>query len=110
MPEQRFFVGVDIGGTFTDLVLAEGASHKLYKVKTLTTPADPVQGVMGAVRDALSQAGSTAGEFQRVVHATTLATNLILERKGAKVAFITTTGFGDMFEMSKQETIAAGSL
>ncbi len=103
MPEQRFFVGVDIGGTFTDLVLAEGSNQKLYKVKTLTTPADPVEGVMKAVRDALSEAGAAAGEFQRVVHATTLATNLILERKGARLGFVTTAGFGDMFHMSKQE-------
>ncbi len=103
MPDQRFFVGVDIGGTFTDLVLAEGSNQRLYKVKTLTTPADPVEGVMKAVRDALSEAQATAAEFQRVVHATTLATNLILEHKGAKLGFVTTAGFGDMFHMSKQE-------
>lgn len=58
---------------------------------------------MKAVRDALSEARATAGEFQRVVHATTLATNLVLERKGARLGFVTTTGFGDMFHMSKQE-------
>ncbi len=102
VPQGKYFLGIDIGGTFTDLVLAEETSHQLHNAKTLTTPDDPVEGVMSGVREVLVQAGASARDIQRVVHATTLATNLILERKGARVGFVTTDGFGDMFQISKQ--------
>jgi len=102
MAQRQFFMGVDIGGTFTDLVLFQDGKPKPINAKTLTTPANPVDGVMNAVRDALAQAGAQAAEVKRVVHATTLATNLILERKGARLGFVTTKGFGDMFHISKQ--------
>src|SRR5580704_18081961 len=102
VPQGKYFLGIDIGGTFTDLVLAEETSHQLHNAKTLTTPDDPVEGVMSGEREVLAQAGAAAHDIQRVVHATTLATNLILERKGARVGFVTTDGFGDMFQISKQ--------
>ena len=89
VPQGKYFLGIDIGGTFTDLVLAEETSHQLHNAKTLTTPDDPVAGVMSGVREVLAQAGASARDIQRVVHATTLATNLILERKGARVGFVT---------------------
>ncbi len=107
MAERTYFVGVDIGGTFTDVVLADAASKRLSTAKTLTTPDDPGQGVIAAMRDALGQAQATAADIQRVVHATTLATNLILERKGSKVAYITTKGFGDLFVIGKQRVVGA---
>ncbi len=102
MAQRHFFMGVDIGGTFTDLVLFEDGRQKPFNAKTLTTPADPVDGVLNAVREAMAQADAAPGEVRRVVHATTLATNLILERKGARLGFVTTKGFGDMFHISKQ--------
>jgi N-methylhydantoinase A len=102
MAQRQFFMGVDIGGTFTDLVMVEDGRHKPFNVKTLTTPANPVDGVMNAVRDAMAQAQARPQEVNRVVHATTLATNLILERKGARLGYVTTQGFGDMFHISKQ--------
>jgi N-methylhydantoinase A len=102
MAERQFFMGVDIGGTFTDLVMFQDGRHKPFNAKTLTTPHDPVQGVMNAVRDAMAQGDALAREVKRVVHATTLATNLILERKGARLGFVATRGFGDMFHISKQ--------
>jgi N-methylhydantoinase A len=95
-------MGVDIGGTFTDLVLFQDGRQKPYNAKTLTTPANPVDGVMNAVREAMAQAGAQPSEIRRVVHATTLATNLILERKGARLGYVATKGFGDMFHISKQ--------
>jgi N-methylhydantoinase A len=101
MAERSYFVGVDIGGTFTDVVLTQAASNRLATAKTLTTPDDPGQGVIAAMRDALGQVQATAADIQRVVHATTLATNLILERKGSRVAYITTAGFGDLFVIGK---------
>jgi N-methylhydantoinase A len=102
VPQGKYFLGIDIGGTFTDLVLAEETSHQIHNAKTLTTPDDPVEGVISGVREVLARAGASARDIQRVVHATTLATNLILERKGARVGFVTTDGFGDMFQISKQ--------
>jgi N-methylhydantoinase A len=104
MPTQ-YFIGVDIGGTFTDVVLAEQSSHRLYNAKKLTTPNQPERAVIEAVADAMGQAGAAPGEIQRVVHATTLATNLIIERKGAKVGYITTKGFGDMFSIGKERRL-----
>jgi N-methylhydantoinase A len=102
---RRFYIGVDIGGTFTDLVLAEDGNDKLHNVKTLTTPDDPVRGVMTAVREALSDVGGRPTDVRRIVHATTLPTNLVLEREGAKVAYVTTQGFGDIFQLSKQRPV-----
>jgi N-methylhydantoinase A len=102
MAQRQFFMGVDIGGTFTDLVLFQDGRQKPFNAKTLTTPANPVDGVMNAVRDAMAQARALPNEIRRVVHATTLATNLILERKGARLGYVTTKGFGDMFHISKQ--------
>jgi N-methylhydantoinase A len=105
MSGRNFYIGVDIGGTFTDLVLAEDGNDRLHNVKTLTTPADPVQGVMTAVREALSDIGGSPGDVRRIVHATTLPTNLVLERQGASVAYVTTQGFGDIFQLSKQRPV-----
>ena len=77
MAKSQYFIGVDIGGTFTDVVLAESISHRLFTAKTLTTPDSPGQAVITAMQDALGQAQATPADVQRVVHATTLATNLI---------------------------------
>jgi N-methylhydantoinase A len=60
MAQRQFFMGVDIGGTFTDLVLFEDGKPKPINAKTLTTPVNPVDGVMNAVRDAMAQAGAQA--------------------------------------------------
>jgi len=94
-----FFVGIDIGGTFTDVILAGQGSQELFAAKTLTTPENPSEGVIAALDDAMAQAGVSAHELARVVHATTLATNLILEGKGARVGYVTTEGFADLLQM-----------
>ena len=107
MAKSQYFIGVDIGGTFTDVVLAESISHRLFTAKTLTTPDSPGQAVITAMQDALGQAQATPADVQRVVHATTLATNLILEHKGSRVAFITTAGFGDMFVIGRERVVGA---
>jgi len=104
-PVGNVYIGVDIGGTFTDLVLAEDGSDRLHNVKTLTTPANPVEGVMTAVREALADVGRSPTDVRRLVHATTLPTNLVLERQGARVAYVTTRGFGDIFQLSKQRPV-----
>ncbi len=93
-------LAVDIGGTFTDLALeANGARHT---TKVLTTPAAPEQGVMTGVRAILEQAGLAASDIEILIHGTTLATNAVIERKGAKTALITTQGFRDVLAMGNE--------
>ena len=90
-------LSVDIGGTFTDIVIeADGCRTT---IKMLTTPAAPEEGVIGGVEAALEEAGLAASRLSLVLHGTTLATNAILERKGAKTAFVTTEGFRDVLEI-----------
>jgi N-methylhydantoinase A len=107
MANAQYYIGVDIGGTFTDVVLAQAVSHRLFTAKILTTPDNPGQAVIAAIADVLAQAKAAAADVQRVVHATTLATNLILERKGSRVAYITTKGFGDLFAIGKERVVGA---
>ena len=103
MAEARtFYVGIDIGGTFTDVVLSGPPGVGTFLAKTLTTPEAPVEGVITGLVSALTQGGAQPENVARVVHGTTLATNLILERQGARVAFLTTAGFGDMFQIGQR--------
>lgn len=89
---------MDIGGTFTDFILEHGG-HQAY-LKLLTTPGAPEVAVLSGIRQLLSEAGLPASEVAMVVHGTTLATNAVIERRGAKVAFLTTEGFRDTLEMA----------
>jgi N-methylhydantoinase A len=90
-------LGVDIGGTFTDVALELG--ERRHSAKVLTTTEAPEEGVMDAVRTVIAESGVAAGEVELVIHGTTLATNALIERKGAKTALITTEGFRDSIEM-----------
>src|SRR5262247_4032895 len=90
-------LAVDIGGTFTDVAL--DAPRGRVTVKVLTTPQAPERGVMDAVNAALARAGSRLGEVNLIMHGTTLATNALIERKGAITALITTEGFRDSVEI-----------
>jgi N-methylhydantoinase A len=99
--ETKYYVGIDIGGTFTDVVLSGPAGTGPFLAKTLTTPRDPVAGVIDGLVSVLAQAGIQPEDVVRAVHATTLATNLILEKRGARVAFVTTAGFGDIFQIGQ---------
>ncbi len=90
-------IGVDVGGTFTDLVFLDDGRLRTRKV--LSTPHDPAQGVL----EGLSQEPLLKGEGWQVVHGSTVATNALLERKGAKVALITTAGFEDVLEIGRQD-------
>ena len=90
-------VGIDIGGTFTDVALEVGSRR--FTAKTLTTPVGPEQGVLSALRSVTAEAGVTPAEVQLITHGTTLATNALIERKGAKTALLTTEGFRDVVEI-----------
>src|ERR1700739_1110259 len=93
-------LAVDIGGTFTDLALEHAGQRTTLKV--LTTQAAPEQGVLDGVRAILSAAKIAASEIGIVIHGTTLATNAIIERKGARTAQITTQGFRDVIAMGNE--------
>ncbi|HEY3063369.1 MAG TPA: hydantoinase/oxoprolinase family protein [Chloroflexota bacterium] len=98
----RFRVGVDIGGTFTDLILVDDQTGELTVGKVLTTPADPSQAVADVLADALGRGHAPAEELQNVIHGTTLVTNAIIERKGAQTALLTTKGFRDAYEIARE--------
>lgn len=93
-------LAVDIGGTFTDLALEHGGRRTTAKV--LTTPSAPEQGVMEGVRAILAQAGIGPGDVAILIHGTTLATNAVIERKGARTALVTTQGFRDVLAMGNE--------
>lgn len=89
-------LAVDIGGTFTDIVLLDASTGDVSVEKTLTTPSNPLDGVRIGVRSLLSKSGVSASEITApIVHATTLITNALIEGKIGRAAIITTTGFGD---------------
>ena len=104
MSEQRAFLGVDIGGTFTDIVLSD-SSGAMHVGKVLTTPHDPRQAVQRGIDEVLARAGVHPEAISRVVHGTTLATNVILQRAGATVAFVTTAGFADMLRLGREARV-----
>jgi len=95
-------VGVDIGGTFTDLVVVDETTGAVRVGKVLTTPKDPAHGVEEGVHALLGEAGVAASSVRAVVHGTTLATNALIERKGAKTALLTTAGFRDTLEIRSE--------
>jgi N-methylhydantoinase A len=91
-------VGVDVGGTFTDLVLADEATGAVRVAKVPTTLRNQAEGVLAA----LAEAGATPAELGIVVHGTTTATNALIERKGARTGLITTRGFRDVLELGRR--------
>ena len=90
-------LAIDIGGTFTDGVLAANGRH--YSLKLPTNPNEPEQGFMDIAKELTKAAGVRAEQVGHIIHGTTLATNAIIERKGSKIALITTRGFRDSLEI-----------
>ena len=98
MPSAR--LAVDIGGTFTDLALEHDGARITTKV--LTTPAQPEQGVLHGVAAILRSAGLVPVDIAILIHGTTLATNAVIERKGARTALVTTAGFRDVLALGNE--------
>ena len=96
-------IGFDIGGTFTDFILADEATGRLHLHKCLTTPEDPSIGALEGMTDLLRAAGVDLAEVGQVVHGTTLVTNSIIERTGARLGLLTTRGFRDILEMGTEQ-------
>ena len=90
-------LGVDIGGTFTDVVLELGTA--MFSAKVLTTYAAPEAAILEGLAQVCAKAGIAAAQISRIIHGTTLATNALIERRGAATGFITTAGFRDVIEM-----------
>jgi N-methylhydantoinase A len=102
---MAFRLGVDVGGTFTDLFLVgDNGSGAQYRVKTPSTPADPSEGVLVGVRRICEEAGVSVGDLQNILHGTTVATNAVLESKGARVGLITTQGFAQILHLARSQT------
>jgi N-methylhydantoinase A len=95
MTEPRVRLGIDVGGTFTDLVVCDEGAGLLTLHKVPTTPQDIAQGLL----DGLRKTGVPADAFAEIAHGTTAATNAVLERKGARTALLTTEGFRDLMEL-----------
>ena len=93
-------LAVDIGGTFTDVALACG--DKQFTTKTLTTKSQPETGVLAGIDTVLTQAKINPSQVETIIYGTTLATNLLIERRGAPVALVTTLGFRDVVEMRNE--------
>ena len=92
-------VGIDVGGTFTDLFFSGDAKRPHVILKVPSTPHDPSVGLLNS----LKAAGLTADELDAILHGTTIATNAVIERKGARCALITTTGFRDILELGRRD-------
>ena len=101
---MAYRLGVDVGGTFTDLFLVDDEDSRQWRVKTPSTPADPSEGVLTGVRRICDEAGIGPDALGTVVHGTTVATNAVLESKGARVGLITTRGFGQILHLARSQT------
>ena len=94
-------LGVDVGGTFTDAVLV-AADAGVYTAKVPSTPGEQSVGVLEAVRLVLERAGAQPHRVERFAHGMTVATNALLEERGARTALLTTRGFADVLEIGRQ--------
>lgn len=94
-------LGVDVGGTFTDLLLFDTDTGAFWRHKTPSTPHDSSEGILNGVTAICGKAGITAGQIDYFLHGTTVATNAVLEGKGAKVGLITTEGYRDILQIAR---------
>jgi N-methylhydantoinase A len=99
---RKYRLGVDIGGTFTDIVLVDEFDGSIKVVKVSTVPDDPSIGFLDGVTAAFEKFGIAAADIEFVVHGTTIATNTIIQGKGAKTGLMTTAGFSDVLEIAYQ--------
>jgi N-methylhydantoinase A len=98
-------IGIDIGGTFTDVAMVEETGGRIGIAKVLTTPKDFGQAVIEGIRQGLRQHGVDPADVSLLSHATTVVTNALLERKGARAGFIATRGFRDLLELRRSSRI-----
>ena len=99
----HYRIGFDIGGTFTDFILLDSERQQIRLHKCLTTPADPSVGALEGLAQIVGDAGLGLPDVGEIVHGTTLVTNALIERRGAKLGLITTAGFRDILEMGTEQ-------
>jgi 5-oxoprolinase (ATP-hydrolysing) len=99
----RYRIGFDIGGTFTDFILLDAARSEIQLHKCLTTPQDPSIGALHGLGELVANAGIALSDVDEIVHGTTLVTNALIERRGARLGLITTQGFRDILEMGTEQ-------
>src|SRR4051794_299058 len=99
----RYRIGFDIGGTFTDFILLDAERSEIRLHKCLTTPRDPSVGALEGLAELLQAASLSLADIADVVHGTTLVTNALIERSGARLGLITTRGFRDILEMGTEQ-------
>jgi 5-oxoprolinase (ATP-hydrolysing) len=100
---DRYHVGLDIGGTFTDFVLFDHERGTLALHKRLTTPDDPAEGALHGLHELLAREGLHTSDLATLLHGTTLVTNAIIERRGSSTGLLTTRGFRDVLEMGHEQ-------
>src|SRR5687767_15635813 len=100
---MRAKLGVDVGGTFTDVALWDEDARRLTALKLPSVPADPSEGILAGIRAILERDGVAPAAVAFVAHGTTVSTNALLEKKGARTALITTRGFRDLLEIARQK-------
>jgi N-methylhydantoinase A len=101
--DSNYRLGIDVGGTFTDFSLFEEHTETLINFKVPTTPNDPSEGIIDGIKGIIRKHGIDPNKIDYLGHGTTIATNAILELKGAKTALITTKGFRDILEIGRQK-------
>jgi N-methylhydantoinase A len=101
---MSYRLGVDVGGTFTDLLVHDSSSGRLWLSKTPSTPGDQSIGVLEGIRLIAEQSGIDADQFDAILHGTTVATNAVLEKRGARVGLIVTEGFGHILHLAEAWT------
>ena len=104
MADQRFLIGIDVGGTFTDILCLDTETNELQSAKVPSIPGSQWRGVLGA----LEEIGIDSAAIRAFVHGTTIATNALLEKKGAKTALVTTEGFRDTIEIGRTRRLIGG--
>ena len=102
MTMNSISLAIDVGGTFTDVTLLDRNSGQLHFAKVLTTPDDPSRGSVAGAGEILDNTGTSPASVGEMIHATTVATNAVLERKGAKIGLLTTKGFRDTLEIGRE--------
>ena len=96
-------IAIDTGGTFTDFVLFDEGSEELCFHKTPSTPDDPSRSLVEGIVTILENTDHSPAEIELLIHGTTVATNAVLQRKGARAAFVTTAGFRDVLHIQRQD-------
>src|SRR5690242_13791773 len=104
MTSPQYLIGIDVGGTFTDIVAYDLTGNGLFHGKVASLPGAQWRGVL----DSLSSLGINAKDIHAFVHGTTIVTNALLERKGSRTGLVTTSGFRDVLEIGKGRRLVGG--